>query len=416
MLLCGGLHWGRAARRVVACCVFLFSLFPAEGLAQRMDQVSLQSVSGEVDAWQREMLRRMRNEADGNRPLSLIDSVLRSTGTIDIVSSSASGLVALLRGDRPGRRVALRAVVAPIDSALFRQFTPCDGCLLNWRHAESALLLGTAKLLASMQGTLRGDVYFIFQVDTKGGCGGAEGLSALGYLQRVEAIYSMALEAGEVEGIVSLLRAGEVSPAEDFFQISVYGRGGNGASPDRGVDALVAGAALVGTLQTLVSRGASPWESTVVNVGRFAAGESVATVASRAHVEGVTYTWNGAERERVEAGVRAKVDGVAKAYGVAVRLNYEKGAKPLRNDGQLTEVVRVAAVKAVGKMAVRTRGVLDQGENLSCYASVAPLCMFTLSAGKMTEERTAEPYVSVNGVMGGLKVGVQLALEFLGRR
>lgn len=395
--------------------VFLVWL-PGVIMAQHSSEGSLQMVSAAADGWQRELYRLMRG-GEAQLSLAFVDSVLGSREHIEIVSRSEQGVVARLRGDRPGRRIALRAVISPMDAMQKApHFVPQRGQLLGWHHAESALLLGAAKMLELMQGSLRGDVYFIFEMNAgKGACESAEVLARVKELQRVEAVCSMALEAEVPDGSVGILPEGVVSPTEDYFKLLLYGREGDGATPERCADALVAGAALVGVLQTLVSRGAAPHEATVVNVGKMAAGESARLVAGQALLEGAVYTHSIAERKRVELGIREQADGIAKAYGVAVRCDYVKGPSPLRNDGKLIGVVQSAAVKAVGKNAVRQRGSVNRGETLSCYASVAPLCLFTIGAGDVSEVG-ATPYVPLTTMMGALKAETQLILEFLERR
>lgn len=403
--------WWRVSAR---CVAFIF--LPLLAVAQRVEPGSLQTVSVEVEMWQRALLRREADSAQRGQ-LDLIDSLLRGTGKIEVLQRGEQGLLALLRGDRPGRRVALRAEVGPVDTLQIAPYvSQRHGRLLNWRHAESALLLGVAKILAQMQETLRGDIYFIFEVHEARECSSARALAGAQALQRVEAVYSLALEAGGQGGIVGLLPAGEVSPAEDGFRLQLLGRGGDGALPEQCADAVVAGSALVGALQTLVSRGASPRAATTLTIGRIQAGESAKRVASRALLEGTVYTRSASERDRMAAGIRTMGEGIARAYGVALRSDYAHGAQPLRNDGELTEAAHVAAEKAVGKRAVRRRGEIHQGVCLSGYASLAPLCLYTVSAEDTDGAARVGPYVSQATIAIGLKVEVQLALEFLGRR
>lgn len=396
------------------CLAFVF--LPIVAVAQRIEPGSLQSVGVEVDLWQRALLHRMADSVH-HGAFELIDSLLRSTGKIEVIHRNEHGLLALLRGDRPGRRLALRSEVALVDTLQIAPYvSQLHGRLLNWYHAESALLLGAAKMLAQMQETLRGDIYFVFEAHEARECGSAHALAQAQPLQRVEAVYSLALEAGGQGGVVGLLPTGEVSPAEDGFRLQLIGRGGDGASPEQCADAIVASAALVGALQTLVSRGAPPREATTLTIGRIEAGESAKRIASRALLEGTVYTRSISERERMSAGIHSMGEGLARAYGVAWRCDYARGAQPLRNDGKLTDAARIAAEKAVGKGAVRRRGEIHQGVCLSGFASLAPLCIYTVSAEDIGEGSRRGPYVSQATLVSGLKVEVQLALEFLGRR
>ena len=60
--------------------------------------------------------------------------------------------------------------------------------------------------------------------------------------------------------------------ATDTFEVTISGRGGHGAMPHLSADPVVAAAAVVSSLQPLVSRETSPTDGAVITVARFNTG------------------------------------------------------------------------------------------------------------------------------------------------
>ena len=119
---------------------------------------------------------------------------------------------------------------------------------------HTAMLLGTACVLAGMRDALPGNVKFIFQpAEELNPIGGAPGMIADGALEdpRVDGLFGLhvwpAYETGKV-----VLRSGPQMGASDRVYLTVKGRAAHGSAPDQGVDAImIAGQVLCG-LQSVV--------------------------------------------------------------------------------------------------------------------------------------------------------------------
>ena len=105
--------------------------------------------------------------------------------------------------------------------------------------------------------------------------------------------------------------------AADRFDIVLRGRGGHAAQPHHTPDAILAASQLVAQLHTIVSRRIDPGESAVLSVTRIEGGHSHNVLPAEVSITGTVRSFDAASQDRIEAALRATVDGVALASGIA---------------------------------------------------------------------------------------------------
>lgn len=147
---------------------------------------------------------------------------------------------------------------------------------------HTAMLLGTAKVLASMQKELPGTVYFIFQPGEEKSPGGALPIIKSGVLKGVDAIFGAHVMPNEPAGSIGILPAGAASSSSDGFFLTIQGKGSHGSMPQLGVDPIVTGSEIVMALQTVVSRNATPGDMAVITVGKFQSGNAPNVIPDKA--------------------------------------------------------------------------------------------------------------------------------------
>jgi len=101
----------------------------------------------------------------------------------------------------------------------------------------------------------------IFQPGEEG-LAGAKRMVDEGALGDASAIFGIHVSTQHSVGTVSG-RPGALMAAAGFFKVLIQGQGGHAAAPHIARDPIVAGAAIVQSLQQLVSRGADPLDSQV---------------------------------------------------------------------------------------------------------------------------------------------------------
>jgi amidohydrolase len=230
---------------------------------------------------------------------------------------------------------------------------------------HTAILMMLAERFASAPPP--GSVRLTFQPAEEGGSG-ADAMIEEGALEGVDAALGLHLWNSLPVGKVAVTE-GPAMAAVDNFTIVISGRGGHAAMPHECSDPIVAAAALVAEVQTIVSRRVSPFESAVVSVTSIHAGDAFNVIPESAELRGTVRTFRAEVREAVHRYLREILAsrGTLELSGVT---------KPLVNDARMCRVVREAAGEIVGEKnvleGVRTMG----GEDFSSFLDRVPGCFF----------------------------------------
>ena len=293
---------------------------------------------------------------------------------------SPSGVVAEIAGGRPGKTVALRA---DMDALTIQEETglPFASQTEGLMHAcghdlHMAGLLGAARLLWQERQSLGGNVRLIFQPGEEVGKG-AKAVIEQGGMEGVDMVFGMhnmpSLPAGTVAG-----SKGPVFSAADYFKITIQGKAGHGATPEDAIDATVAASALVMNLQPLVSREISSLESLVITVGQLHSGTRFNIISGEAVLEGTVRSFDPAIHHMVPGAMERVVEGIARAYRVEAKLEYDKVAKACVNEEGFTELCLKSAEK-VAQVAPEGRQMI--AEDFSEYMQLCPGAFFLYGSG-----------------------------------
>jgi amidohydrolase len=214
--------------------------------------------------------------------------------------------------------------------------------------------------LAWLLGELRPQpaVRIIFQADEEGVQGAAPMIEA-GALEDVSAV--LGLHVGQLlEGLgpgVFAIRDGIQMAAGDRFWATFRGQGTHGAQPHLGQDPLVAAAAYVGALQTLVGRTATPGRLAVASVGTLQAGTAPNIIPESASLAGILRTELPGDRSRLVARLGEAARGIAATHGVRVEWTHLASCPPVRNDPPWVARAREAVRKVAGPDALVEMGI-----------------------------------------------------------
>lgn len=303
-------------------------------------------------------------------------------GIPGVYGGLGGGIIARLRSTGgPGWAVALRAELdaLPIEEQTGLSFASRHR---GYMHAcghdgHMAMLLGAAALLK--RNPPSGDVVLIFQPAEEGGCGAGVMIDA-GALDGVAMIFGGHLTCHYPTGQI-MAALGPVCAQADHLRIRVSGRGGHGARPHEANDAVVAGAALVGGLQTLVSRETNPLEPSVITIGALHAGSAHNAIAHTALLEGTIRTTRPVTRQRLIAGLERMCRAFGEAYGTQIEVELSDPYPPVVNAPSATAIARRAAAHVVGVDSVLTHELPSMGaEDFSLYLAHVPGCFVRFGA------------------------------------
>jgi amidohydrolase len=207
------------------------------------------------------------------------------------------------------------------------------------------MLIGAAKSLYNIRDELAGTVQLIFQ-PAEETAEGAKKVVAQGALDGVDMIFGQHIFAQTPVGVIAVGEGPSMSAA-DIFKIKIKGAATHGAMPEGGKDALVAAAATVMNLQSIVSREISPMEPVVVTVGSLHSGSRFNIVAGSAEMEGTVRSFNKDVHKKLPGIIERIVKKTAEAYRCEAEVEYTVMTEVLINDPEAIKYARSAAQKAV---------------------------------------------------------------------
>ena len=300
--------------------------------------------------------------------------------------AGGTGILAHIPGASP-RTMALRADMDALPIAEETRLpyaSTCPGVMHACGHdGHTTILVGAARILASFARAkaLPRSVTLLFQ-PAEENLDGAPRMISDGALSGrlggpVESIYALHgwpwLEVGSIG-----VKDGPVMAAGDFFSITLAGRGSHAAWPHLAHDVVVAMAATVASLQTIVSRSTDPCTSAVVSVCRIRAGDALNVLPQQLVFEGTIRTLGGDARARTLARFDEIVTLTARAHQCEATIRYTVGCPATINDASATNAVRRAVACMAGAQVHEVTDPSMGGEDFAYYGEHARASFYLL--------------------------------------
>ena len=287
------------------------------------------------------------------RTAAIVAEKLRSYGVDEVHEGvGITGVVGLIKGkgDSP-RRIGLRADMdaLPIHEETNLPYSSKNPGVMHacGHDGHTTMLLGAAKHLAETR-DFAGTAVLIFQPAAEG-LGGARGMLADGLFDRFpcDEVYGMHNSPSGELGKVGICKGAAMAGAS-FFDITIQGKGSHAAMPQQSRDPLVIASALVGSLQTILSRNVAPLDTCVLSVTQLHAGSAYNIVPDTATLAGTIRYFKDEVIELAETRMRELCAGFALAYGVEIRIDLRNIFDVLMNDHDLSDAYLEAATDIVG--------------------------------------------------------------------
>ena len=305
--------------------------------------------------------------------MARISAALTTLGLPHVTGVAGTGIIADIDGLRPGPVIAIRADTdaLPIQEQTGLPFASVHAGVMHacGHDVHSSMLVGAAALL--LEERPPGPVRLVFQPAEELGTG-ARAMMAAGALQDVAAIFGGHVDVRYPPGTL-IVTDGPVNASTDTFHIRVCGRGGHGARPHETIDAIVAAAAIVSALQTVVSRELPPGEAAVVSVGRIHGGTAPNVIAGVVELEGTLRALGPATRSYLSEALARVATAAAATHRATADVTFHRGTSPLVNRPDVTAIARDAAVRVVGELSTtRLDGPNMGGEDFAEYLNTIP--------------------------------------------
>ena len=312
---------------------------------------ALHALSAEFTALRRDIHRHPELGYQEFRTSELVAQRLASWGYRVTRGLGGTGVVGQLVRGQGGKRLGLRADMdaLPIQEATGLPHASSHAGLMHacGHDGHTAMLLAAAKHLAE-HGQFDGTLNLIFQ-PAEEGLGGAKKMMEDGLFEQFpcDAIFAMHNMPGFPRGQL-LLREGATMASSENITITLQGQGGHGAMPHVAIDPVVAGAAIVMGLQTIVARNVPPLHMAVITVGAFQAGEANNVIPQTATLKLSVRSLDRAVRQLLNRRIRELVEAQAHSYGCQATVDFQGGYPVLVNTQPETEFARQVALELLG--------------------------------------------------------------------
>lgn len=374
------------------------------------------------------------------RTAALVAKHLQSLGMEVKTNVAVTGVVGILKGDKPGPVIGLRADMdaLPVTEQTAVPFASKVKAIYNGQEtgvmhacghdAHVAILMGVAEILTGMKKELKGTVKFIFQPAEEGAPKGEEGGAELmvkeGVLEnpKVDVIFGLHMNAQLEVGKINY-RPGGMFAAVGDMKITVKGKPSHGAEPWLSVDPIVVSAQIINSLQTIVSRNVNITENAaVVTIGSIHGGNRSNIISDQVEMLGTVRTLSKADETLVFTRIRQVVEKTAEAAGAVATLElpYASHYPVTFNDERLTAAMLPSLQKSAGTENVILIPAETGAEDFSFFAQKVPGLYFYIGGlPKGKDKNTSAPhhtpefFIDDSGFKTGLNALTNLVLDYI---
>ncbi|HXG88913.1 MAG TPA: amidohydrolase [Vicinamibacterales bacterium] len=405
-------------------------------LTMQVDRLT-QELLPQVVTWRRDFHQHPELGNRETRTAKVIADELRRLGYEVQTGVAHTGVVAVLRGGKPGPVVALRSdmdalpvtevVDLPFKSTVKTQWNGQDvGVMHACGHDNHmAILLGAATIFARVKDQLPGTIKLIFQPAEEGPPAGEQGGAELmvkeGVLDnpKVDAIFGLhvfPMAAGVIE-----YRTGPLMASADSFTIKINGRQTHGAVPWGGVDPIVIGSQIVVALQSIISRNVNITEApAVVTIGAFNGGNRSNIVPESVELLGTVRAYDETVRKDILRRILDITTKTAEMMGGTATIRYDIGYPVTVNDPALTQRMAPTLRRVAGAENVRVGALTGTAEDFSFFQQKVPGMFFFLGVTPKDRDPKTAPqnhsplfFADESALPVGVRALTNLALDYM---
>ncbi|MEW5424627.1 amidohydrolase [Amorphus sp. 3PC139-8] len=406
-----------------------------ESMAERVEERMI--------AWRRDFHEHPELGNQEVRTSRIVADHLRTIGCDEVREGlgGSTGVIGILKGDRPGPCVALRA---DMDALPVREETGLDfaskvtgtwgGETVPVMHAcghdaHTAVQMAAAEVLAECREQLVGTLMFVFQPAEEGpapdwtGLSGAARMVADGAFDdpKPDVFFAMHVLQGEEKGTAGRIKVhrGDGTYGMSMFRLTVTGKGGHGAYPWKTVDPLVIGAQILLGLQTIPAKTVNVYENDVtLSVGIFRGGTKFNVIPETCLLEGALRLTDEAARGDLEARVEKLAVSIAIAHGGTADVDWYQRVPICHNDPALVERMMPTLRRTAGCEEMLVEVDTCFLDDVSNFIQVAPLMFYTVSVALDADDEAESGFhhapnfmVNEKGLLPALKTVVGLAAD-----
>ena len=421
---------------ILPLCLMALSIKGQTALQNQIDSKA-KAISAKLVEWRRHI---HQNPELGNREFKTMEYIaahLKSLGIEVTTGVAKTGVVAILKGGKPGPVIALRAdidalpvkerVDVPYKSVAVSEY---NGTNVSVMHAcghdtHTSILMGTAEVLSSMKKDIAGTVKFFFQPAEEGSPGTEEGGAALmikeGVMENpsVDAVFGLHIASNLEIGNIKYV-SGSMMASSDWFTIKIKGKQTHGSSPWSGIDPIVIGSQLINQFQTIVSRQEDlTIAPVVITVGKFHSGVRSNIIPEDAEMEGTIRTLDSKMQKDVHEKMKNIAKNLGEAWGAQIDINIDTKTLVTYNNPALVKMMLPSLERASGKDYISEGRWTTGAEDFSYFADKVPSFFFNLGGmpkgmdpSKAAPHHTPDFYLDDSMLDTGVKAFCNIVFDY----
>ena len=253
---------------------------------------------------------------------------------------------------------------------------------------HTASLIGAAMILSRAQaaGNWTGTADLVFQPYEEG-THGARAMIDAGLFDRIHPAYCFGIHNWpSVPSGKIVCREGALMAAKRNFEVTIYGAGGHGSMPHLNVDPIVCAAALIQSLQTVISRNTNPLDSSVLSINMIEGGSPQNLVVSKVRMRATVRSLSEKALDRSLERIESIIKNTAAAYESREEIRCEERIPSVHNTAAMTEIAKKCAL-SVGELYDAPPSLAS--EDFALYRSFVPSFFYWVGSavpGEKTEE------------------------------
>jgi amidohydrolase len=312
---------------------------------------------------------------------------LRKLGIEPKEGVAGTGITALIEGRNPkSKSIALRGDMdaLPIfEKNEISYKSKNEGVMHACGHdVHTSCLLGAARILNQIKDQFEGTVKLVFQPGEEKNPGGASLMIKDGALEnpRPQRMLGQHVMPYILTGKIGF-REGQYMASADEIYLTVKGKGGHAALPDKVIDPILIASHIIVALQQVVSRNADPKKPTVLSFGQISGGHAQNVIPDEVKISGTFRALNEDWRFEAHKRITSIAQGLAEAMGGGCDVLIDVGYPFLINDPETTQIARKAAELYVGAENLVDLDLWMGAEDFAYYSHEVPSCFYRLGTG-----------------------------------
>ncbi len=383
-------------KKYILICLFVLPTFLNAQVTPVIIEQATKQVNDSVIAWRRHLHQFPELSNRETNTMQYIVSKLKGLGLTIKSGVAKTGVVAILKGNKPGPVIALRADIDALPvierstlTYASKEIGEYNGQKVPVMHAcghdaHIAILLGAATVLSKMKNDIVGTIVFIFQPAEEGTPGTEEGGAPMmikeGVMDnpKVDVIFGLHMNSQTEIGTIKY-KSGAVMASSDWFTIKIKGKQSHGSQPWSGIDPIVVSAQIINGLQTIVSRQSELTKAPVViTVGKINSGVRPNIIPEDLIMEGTIRTLDASMQKDVHERIRITTQKIAEASGAKAEISIDTKTLVTYNDPALVKMMLPSLEAATGKGNLIENEWTTGAEDFSYYGQKAPAFFFFL--------------------------------------